>query len=108
MGVARALTTVTVVVLTGIAAVFLGASPALADTSAPPAPAQSVPSSASPEPGIPAGFRVAGRTRVATGVERLDLVRDKPPLSIHIARIAPDAPVSLRAVLSNDQVAGPE
>ena len=95
MGVARALTTVTVVVLTGVAALSVGASPALADT-APPA-----------EPGVPAGFRVAGRTPVTAGVERLDLVRDKPPLSVHVARIAPDAPVSLRAVLSNGQVSGP-
>jgi len=45
---------------------------------------------------------------VAPGVERLDLVRDKPPLAVHVARIAPDAAVSLRAVLSNDEVAGPD
>jgi len=95
VGVARALTTVTVVVLTGVAALSAGVSPALAETA---------PTSG---PGVPAGFRVAGRTPVTAGVERLDLVRDKPPLSVHVARIAPDAPVSLRAVLSNDQVAGP-
>jgi hypothetical protein len=45
-------------------------------------------------------------TAVSAGVERLELVRDEPPLQIHVARIAPDAAVSLRAVLSNDAVAG--
>src|SRR5579884_1382508 len=96
VGLARALTTVTVVVLTGIGSLLLGASPAVADSA--PAPSGA---------GIPPGFRVAGRSQVTTGVERLDLVRDKPPLSVHVARIATDAPVSLRAVLSNDEVAEP-
>jgi hypothetical protein len=101
--VARALTTVTAVVLTGMASVLLGAPPASADDAVPAAgpPAAS-------EPGVPPGFRVAGRSQLATGVERLDLVRDKPPLSVHVARIAAGAPVSLRAVLSNGQVAGPD
>ncbi|HZQ77889.1 MAG TPA: phosphodiester glycosidase family protein [Acidimicrobiia bacterium] len=93
---ARALTTGTVVVLTGMASLLLGVSPAVAD---PPA---------LPQPGIPAGFQVARRTVVTSGVEQLDLVQTKPPLSVHVARIAADAPVSLRAVLSNDQVAGPD
>jgi len=98
VGLARALTTVTVVALAGAGSVLGGAALAVAETSPATAPAA--------EPGIPAGFRVAGRNQVTTGVERLDLVRDKPPLVVHVARIAPDAPVSLRAVLSNDEVAG--
>ena len=55
---------------------------------------------------MPAGFRVVSRTPVAPGVERLALERDKPPLRVNVARIAPNAPVSLRAVLSNDAVGG--
>jgi hypothetical protein len=92
VGLARTLTAVTVAALAGTGSLVgatLTARPALADDI------------------VPAGFVVAGRSEVATGVERLDLVRDKPPLSVHVARIAPDAPVSLRAVLSNDEVAGP-
>jgi hypothetical protein len=88
VGLARALTTATVVAVSGAVSLLgVGASPALADSS-------------------PAGFRVVARTPVAPGVDRVDLVRDKPPLAVHVARIAPDAAVSLRAVLSNDQVAG--
>jgi len=90
VGLARALTTVTVAALAGAGSLAGVARPAAADD------------------GAPAGFRVVGRDPVTAGVERLDLVRDKPPLAVHVARIAPDAPVSLRAVLSNDEVAGPE
>jgi hypothetical protein len=57
---------------------------------------------------IPAEFRVANRTAVTPGVERFTLERDKPPLVVNVARIAPNAAVSLRAVLSNDAVAGSE
>jgi Phosphodiester glycosidase len=89
---ARTLTTATVAALAGAASlVGVLAGPAMAA-----------------DDGIPAGYRVAGRTTVTTGVERLDLVRERPPLVVHVARIAPDAPVSLRAVLSNDEVAGAE
>jgi hypothetical protein len=79
-----ALTLVTAVVVT-----LAVATPAFADSSP-----------------VPAGFRIVSRTAVTAGVERLELEREKPPLRIHVARIAPDAPVSLRAVLSNDAVAG--
>src|SRR5256714_1542286 len=93
VGLARALTTATVVALTGAGFLLgVGASPASADPTA--------------EPGVPAGFRVVTRSTVAAGVERLDLVRERPPLAVHVARIAPDAAVTLRAVLSNDEVAG--
>jgi phosphodiester glycosidase len=57
---------------------------------------------------VPAGFRVVTRVAVAPGVERLTLERDKPPLVVNVARIAPNAAASLRAVLSNDAVAGPD
>jgi hypothetical protein len=88
-----------VVALAGAGSLLAGAHPALAESpAASPSPA---------EPGIPPGFEVAARTVVAPGVEQLELLRDEPPLRIHVARIARDAPVSLRAVLSNDQVAGP-
>ncbi len=81
MGLARVLMAVVVVGL-------IGADPAFADSP------------------IPAGFRLADRTVVAPGVERVTLERDEPPLVVNVARIAPDAAVSLRAVLSNDAVAG--
>jgi phosphodiester glycosidase len=98
LGLTRTLMTAMVVALIGAGSLFgLGARPALAE-----APF------AEPEPGVPAGFRVASRVPVAPGVERLTLERDKPPLRVNVARIAPDAPVSLRAVLSNDAVAGPD
>src|SRR5437763_3389233 len=100
VGFGRALTTVTVVALAGAGPLLAGAAPALAD----PSPATA--SGPAAEAGIPAGFRVAGRSEVTAGVDRLDLVREKPPLAVHAARIAPNAPVSLRAVLSNDEVAG--
>jgi len=95
VGLARTLTTVTLVAFTAAGSLLgLTVRPALAD--APPVP----------EPGVPAGFRVVSRTPVAPGVERLALERDKPPLRVNVARIAPNAAVSLRAVLSNDAVAG--
>ena len=80
---ARTLMAVVVIVL-------IGANPAFADSP------------------VPAGFRVVSQAAVAPGVERLTLERDKPPLRVNVARIAPNAAVSLRAVLSNDSVAGPD
>ena len=98
MGLARTLTTISVVALAGAGSLLGTVRPALADSPAGgPAPA---------EPGVPPGFRVLSRTTVAAGAEQLELVRDEPPLRVHVARIARDAAVSLRAVLSNDQVAG--
>jgi hypothetical protein len=113
VGLARALTTGTVAALTGAGFLLgVGAQPARADSSPAATSGSTASAPAGPgaptaaEPGIPAGFRVVTRSPVAPGVERLDLVRDKPPLAVHVARIAPDAAVSLRAVLSNDEVAG--
>ena len=57
---------------------------------------------------LPKGFTVVTRTEVGPGVEHYELRREEPPLSVHVARIAPDAPASLRAVLSNEAVAGAE
>jgi hypothetical protein len=54
---------------------------------------------------IPAGYTVTHREAPAEGVEHLVLNRTNPPVVAHVARIAPGAPVSLRAVLSNDKVA---
>ncbi|HLF40535.1 MAG TPA: hypothetical protein VI854_03565, partial [Acidimicrobiia bacterium] len=58
------------------------------------------------EASVPPGYGLASRTELIPGVEHTQLVRDEPPLVVNIARIAPDAPASLRAVLSNEQVAG--
>lgn len=57
-------------------------------------------------PPAPKGFEVVTRTELAPGVEHTYLARPEPPLAVHVARIAPDAPASLRVVLSNETVAG--
>lgn len=59
------------------------------------------------ESGAPPGFVVTSRETLAPGVEHSSLVRTDPPLRVDVARISPGAAVSLRAVLSNDLVAGP-
>jgi hypothetical protein len=56
----------------------------------------------------PKGFTVVSRTELTPGVEHYELRREEPPLSVHVARVAADAPASLRAVLSNEAVAGAE
>ncbi|MGH9035717.1 MAG: phosphodiester glycosidase family protein [Acidimicrobiia bacterium] len=58
------------------------------------------------DPGLPPGFQVESRTELAPGVEQVRLTRTEPPLVVNVARVAPDAPVTIRAVLSNEQVAG--
>jgi hypothetical protein len=57
---------------------------------------------------IPAGFTVTAHDQAAEGVEHVVLTRTNPPMVVNVARIAAGAPVSLRAVLSNDTVAGDE
>lgn len=57
---------------------------------------------------IPAAFTVTAHDQAAEGVEHFVLTRTDPPTVVNIARIAAGAPVSLRAVLSNDTVAGDE
>lgn len=54
---------------------------------------------------LPAGFTVASRETPAQGVEHLVLTKQDPPMLVNVARISAGAPVSLRAVLSNDRVA---
>jgi hypothetical protein len=55
---------------------------------------------------VPGGWTVTGRDAPAPGVEHLVLSRSNPPMVANVARISAGAPVSLRAVLSNDRVAG--
>ena len=55
---------------------------------------------------IPAAFSVTAHDQAAEGVEHFVLTRTDPPMVVNIARLAAGAPVSLRAVLSNDTVAG--
>ena len=55
---------------------------------------------------VPAGYTVAAHDAPADGVEHLTLTRTNPSMVVNVARITAGAPVSLRAVLSNDQVAG--
>ncbi len=54
---------------------------------------------------VPAGFTVASRATPAEGVEHVVLTRTDPPMVVNVAHISAGAPVSLRAVLSNDRVA---
>ena len=54
---------------------------------------------------IPAGFAVVSQETPANGVEHVVLTRTDPPVLVNVARIRAGAPVSLRAVLSNDRVA---
>ena len=57
---------------------------------------------------IPAGYGVITRDAPAHGVEHLVLGSTNPPMLVNVARITAGAQVSLRAVLSNDRVAGDE
>jgi hypothetical protein len=57
---------------------------------------------------IPAGFTVTAQDRAVEGVEHFVLTKADPPMLVNVARISAGAPVSLRAVLSNDTVAGDE
>ena len=66
------------------------------------------PGTAGAETVAPAGFTVTTRETLAPGLEHVVLVRADPPLQVHVARISAGAAVSLRAVLSNDRVAGPD
>ena len=54
---------------------------------------------------IPAGFTVASQETPAAGVEHIVLTKKDPATLVNVARIRAGAPVSLRAVLSNDRVA---
>ena len=54
----------------------------------------------------PAGYSVITRDAPAEGVEHLVLGSSNPPRLVNVARLTAGAPVSLRAVLSNDTVAG--
>lgn len=67
-----------------------------------------LPTAARAQTAIPSGFRLVGQEQLAEGLEHLSLVRDKPPLAVNVARIAPGASVTLRVVLSNEAVFGPE
>ncbi len=57
---------------------------------------------------IPAGFRVVDRSELLPGVVRYRLSGGTPPVVLNVARIAAGAPVSLRAVLSNDRIGAPQ
>ena len=57
---------------------------------------------------LPAGYTVTARDTPADGVEHLVISRDNPKQLVNVAHISAGAPVSLRAVLSNDLVAGDE
>ena len=55
----------------------------------------------------PPGYEVTARQQVGPGLEHVTLMRRQPPLVVNVARVSAGAPFELRAVLSNDAVAGP-
>lgn len=55
---------------------------------------------------VPRGFTVESSEQLIQGVVHNVLVRESPPLRVHVARIGPNAPVSLRAVPSHGTIAG--
>ena len=57
---------------------------------------------------VPPGYRLEARSEVARGVEHLTVVRDQPPVVVNVARLLPGASATLRSVLSNERLAGPE
>jgi hypothetical protein len=67
-----------------------------------------LPEPAGAQTSIPTGYQVTVHEVLAPGVEHLRLVRSTSPLVLNVARVTAGAPVSLRAVLSNEQVAGSE
>ena len=56
---------------------------------------------------VPAGFRVVGREALEPGVDHLTLRQDRPPQTVHVARMAPGVSSRLRPVLSSDVLTGP-
>src|SRR5438067_2000902 len=84
--------------VTAVAAALAAAVLVLAVPGAPAAWADDVP--------IPPGYTVTAHDSPAAGVEHFVLSRTNPAMVVNVARIAAGAPVSLRAVLSNDEVAG--
>ena len=65
----------------------------------------SAPAWAADQP-VPPGYTVTAHDAPADGVEHLTLTRSNPDMVVNVAHISAGAPVSLRAVLSNDTVAG--
>lgn len=57
------------------------------------------------EPVVPR-FRVAAEEALAPGLSHRVLVQPLPEQVVHVARIAPDAPLALRSVTSNDSISG--
>src|SRR5438093_11055232 len=57
---------------------------------------------------IPAGYNVAAESQLYTGVVHEILNSPSPSEEVHVARIAPDAPVVLRTVSSHDVVSHSE
>ncbi|MCA1846877.1 MAG: hypothetical protein LC792_27520, partial [Actinobacteria bacterium] len=53
---------------------------------------------------IPAGYTVAARSELASGVEYLQLTRSGPAEVAHVAHVAPGAPVDLRVVNASDKM----
>ncbi|HEX9683902.1 MAG TPA: phosphodiester glycosidase family protein [Acidimicrobiales bacterium] len=56
--------------------------------------------------GAPPDFREVSRQELADGLSHQEMVGQSDLQRIHVARLAADAPVALRAVLSNEEVGG--
>jgi hypothetical protein len=53
---------------------------------------------------VPPGFTASSCSSVAEGVEYMPMRRGSPAANVYVGHIAPDSPVRLRAVSSNDRV----
>lgn len=66
------------------------------------------PAASAEPPPVPPGFELTESTSPAEGLVHQTLVRSGPdPQVVHVARVRPDAGLAVRAVLSNERVAGP-
>lgn len=54
---------------------------------------------------LPAHYEVVATDPMGTGVEHLTIRRSRPAQSVHVAKIAPDAPFALRAVSASEELA---
>lgn len=55
---------------------------------------------------FPEGYDVTAHEVLGPGVEQFAFHSGGPPQAVHVARLAPDSPFTLRSVLSNDAVSG--
>ena len=53
---------------------------------------------------VPAGYRVVTQKQLGNGVDYLNMKLSSPAEDVHVAHVAPGAPVALRGVNSHDLI----